>query len=1082
MRVYVKLLSVFVLFLYSCTLFYPPAVAKVISDNMNNTNEPAVTSNPVGDIITNHFFGVALAVDRNYGYWSTNGNSFTKFSHGDGANLAINASVNLLYYGRDDFSHVSSTQTMVYVVDTTVPTVTITQPSGNIFVNQNSYTVMGTAHDNVGLKGVYFRRNGSAFYQLDNPSNWSTNLTDLPEGSNIIEVYAKDISGNTGLIQSVVIAVHTGAPVVTVTSSNITNNVPIDVTLSVDKNYGYWSTNGLSSFVQFDSNTNVSIIISNNAELLYYGDDTIGNSSLPNTIHYMVDMNAPVVTSDYPNDTTNSQPFDVTLSVNENYGYWSTNGVSSFIQFLSNSSCILTVSNDTTTLYYYGSDFLDNTSLTQTVVYTIDTNIPNITLSLSNSLVTNVPFTLTLSVDKNYGYWSTNGLSSFVQFDSNTTVNLHISNDTTLYYYGEDVLGNKNATQSLTYTFDTTVPIISDNYSNTFTTNKAFDVTLTVSENYGYWSTNGSGYAQFGSNITFGITTNLSTNSLSYYGADLAGNTSVTQGVFYIFDFDAPIISVDHANDINFKDPFTVVLSNNEATGYWSTNGSANFEKFNYPATINIIISNTTTLFYYGEDSLNTSVTQSVIYMWDTNAPIIINNYPNNFTNNKVFDVVLSVDENNGYWSTNGSAFSSFSSNANTSITISNYTFLYYYGQDTCGNTSLTQNVVYTLKTNQMQFTAFDGASNDRFGSSVAVSADGNTFVVGSPYDDDNGTDSGSVYYFHWNGLLWQTNKFTASDGESSDQFGNSVAVSADGNTFVVGSLYDDDNGTDSGSVYYFHWNGSLWQTNKFIASDGANGDNFGCSVAVSADGNTFVVGSPYDNDNGLYSGSVYRFHWNGSLWQTNKFIASDGASSNYFGYSVVVSSNGNTFVVGSLGDDDNGADSGSVYYFHLSDSSGQTNKFIVSDGASGDKFGYSVAVSADGNTFVAGSPYNDSGSVYRFHWNGSLWQTNKFIASDGATGDKFGSSVAVSVDGNTFVVGSPYNDDNGSDSGSVYRCYWDGSSWQTNKITAYNGANSDYFGCSVSMSSNGNMLVIGNKNNDTVASQAGAVYRVFVP
>jgi len=102
----------------------------------------------------------------------------------------------------------------------------------------------------------------------------------------------------------------------------------------------------------------------------------------------------------------------------------------------------------------------------------------------------------------------------------------------------------------------------------------------------------------------------------------------------------------------------------------------------------------------------------------------------------------------------------------------------------------------------------------------------------------------------------------------------------------------------------------------KLVASDGAMGDIFGYSVALSGD--TAVIGAYYVDDNGTDSGSAYSFRFNGSTWvQEAKLLASDGAAGDYFCFSVAIS--GDTAVIGAYGDDDKGSRSGSAYIFGLS-------------------------------------------------------------------------------------------------------------------------------------------------------------------
>ena len=317
------------------------------------------------------------------------------------------------------------------------------------------------------------------------------------------------------------------------------------------------------------------------------------------------------------------------------------------------------------------------------------------------------------------------------------------------------------------------------------------------------------------------------------------------------------------------------------------------------------------------------------------------------------------------------------------------------------------------------KLTASDGTSGDRFGWSVAV--DGDTAVAGAYLDDDNGSESGSAYVFTRESGVWsQGAKLTPSDGASGDRFGWSVAV--DGDTAVAGAYLDDDNGSDSGSAYVFTRESGVWsQSAKLTASDGAAGDRFGESVAV--DGDTAVVGAYLDDDNGSDSGSAYVFTRESGVWsQSTKLTPSDGAAGDGFGVSVAV--DGDTAVVGAVYDDDNGSDSGSAYVFtRESGVWSQSAKLTASDGAWEDWFGRSVAV--DGDTAVAGAVYDDdngssSGSAYVFTRESGVWsQSAKLTASDGASGDWFGRSVAV--DGDTAVAGAVFDDHNGTWSGSAY-------------------------------------------------------------
>ena len=294
--------------------------------------------------------------------------------------------------------------------------------------------------------------------------------------------------------------------------------------------------------------------------------------------------------------------------------------------------------------------------------------------------------------------------------------------------------------------------------------------------------------------------------------------------------------------------------------------------------------------------------------------------------------------------------------------------------------------------TENVKITDSDGVSYDNFGYSVAVGS--GRIVVGAFGDDDDGSASGSAYIFDLDGN--QLAKITASDAAAGDYFGHSVAVGS--GRIVVGAHGDD----GKGSAYIFDLDGN--QLTKITASDGAGGDFFGYSVAVGS--SRIVVGAIYDDDDGSASGSAYIFDLDGN--QLTKITASDAVADDNFGISVAVGSG--RIVVGAHRDDDNGTDSGSAYIFDLDGN--QLTKITASDGAGGDRFGYSVAVGS-GRIVVGAYLDDNNGSAYIFDLDGN--QLTKITASDGAGGDFFGRSVAV--ESGRIVVGA-FSDDN---KGSAY-------------------------------------------------------------
>jgi len=325
----------------------------------------------------------------------------------------------------------------------------------------------------------------------------------------------------------------------------------------------------------------------------------------------------------------------------------------------------------------------------------------------------------------------------------------------------------------------------------------------------------------------------------------------------------------------------------------------------------------------------------------------------------------------------------------------------------------------------QAKLTPSGAAIEDHIGCSVAI--DGDYIVIGAFGDDDNGESSGSAYIFVRSGITWtQQTKITASDGAAFDFFGMSVSISGD--YVVIGAQDDDDNGPESGSVYVFHRSGTNWaQQVKITAPDGEAEDRFGYSVSI--DGDYAVVGAFGDDDNGDESGSAYVYHRSGTSWsQQAKITASDAAAYNWFSRSVSISED--YLVIGSPWDDDNGVYSGSAYLFHRSGTNWtEQAKIIASDGAADDEFGRDVSI--DGDNVVIGACHDDdngydSGSAYIFHRSETSWtEQEKITASDGADNDYFGWPVSIS--GDHVLIGASYDDDNGDDSGSAYIYYNDG-------------------------------------------------------
>ena len=304
--------------------------------------------------------------------------------------------------------------------------------------------------------------------------------------------------------------------------------------------------------------------------------------------------------------------------------------------------------------------------------------------------------------------------------------------------------------------------------------------------------------------------------------------------------------------------------------------------------------------------------------------------------------------------------------------------------------------------TQQQKLTTDDGAVEHRFGRSVSIQ--GGRAVIGANGSGLDNSRPGSAYIFEQdaNGTWTQRQKLTADDGEARDGFGHSVSISGD--RTIVGVPLDDDNGDKLGSAYIFEQdaNGTWTQQQKLTADDGAADDEFGHSVSIAGD--FAIVGAPLDDDGADSSGSAYIFERDGSgNWsQLQKITASDGDRIDLFGYSVSISERFAT--VGAIHDDDNGIYSGSVYIFSR-DGAGvwsQIQKLIASDGEGGDNFGWNVSLSE--NTLLVSAPSDSdidtsSGAAYIFE----LPPNQAPIARDGTAStneDEALSSSVMATDG----------------------------------------------------------------------------------
>jgi hypothetical protein len=305
-------------------------------------------------------------------------------------------------------------------------------------------------------------------------------------------------------------------------------------------------------------------------------------------------------------------------------------------------------------------------------------------------------------------------------------------------------------------------------------------------------------------------------------------------------------------------------------------------------------------------------------------------------------------------------------------------------------------------------------------GWSVALSNDGNTAIVGGYRD--NGYN-GAAWVFTRSGGVWsqQGSKLVGTGGVGQTYQGWSVGLSADGNTAIVGGSYDM-GGT--GAAWVFTRSGDVWnqQGSKLVGTGAVGAAAQGNSVALSADGNTAIVGGPEDNPDIYFppGGAAWVFTRSGGVWnqQGSKLVGTGAVMGAAQGNSVALSADGNTAMVG--GGWDHFVE-GAAWVFTRSDGEwSQQGSKLVGTGAVGPAGqGWSVALSADGNVAIVGGPVDSgccAGAAWAFTRSGGVWsQWGGKLVGSGAVGGaaEQGHSVALSADGITAIVGGP--GDNGS-------------------------------------------------------------------
>lgn len=400
----------------------------------------------------------------------------------------------------------------------------------------------------------------------------------------------------------------------------------------------------------------------------------------------------------------------------------------------------------------------------------------------------------------------------------------------------------------------------------------------------------------------------------------------------------------------------------------------------------------------------------------------------------------------------------------------------------------------------QSKPTGSTGAPQDDIGQSVAISADGNTAIVGMPGHDTQVANAlGRAIVYVRTGATWTEQQILlASDGGGADAFGFSVDISANGTVAVIGAFgwENNDDGDGRGAAYVFRRTGGAWVQEKILtAADGTKFDKFGTAVAISGEGNHILVGATGEDSptaTVLGNGAVYAYTYGGgTTWtETAKirpFADYQNDAFHLFGASIALSFNGTTAVIGAPGADPIFMDEGTAYVYTRAGNAWTkiaTLTDIESD--SGAAFGSSVATDNNGSVVMVGAPYadgaaEDSGVVVTYNLFAGNYLFNQRITGPGTHSAHFGASVTLNGnDGRVAVIGAPGDNASGIFSGAGY-VYLRGNNqaWgQYAKLVPNDSAAGDNFGMSLDISADRLTVLGGSPNN----LNKGAAYVFYDP
>lgn len=334
--------------------------------------------------------------------------------------------------------------------------------------------------------------------------------------------------------------------------------------------------------------------------------------------------------------------------------------------------------------------------------------------------------------------------------------------------------------------------------------------------------------------------------------------------------------------------------------------------------------------------------------------------------------------------------------------------------------------------------------SQSNYGVSFAISSNSSTIVVGAP-----NSNQGTVYIYQQNESGWNYSSNFTYIGNNGDQFGKSVALSSNGSVIVVGAPGTNLN---RGSAFVYNYTNDTWIQQNQLNPDSSTQEFFGSNVAISLDGNTVAISAHGSNQS---QGGAYLYRWTSPTWTKETILTTNGETN--LGLNMILAQDGNTVI---LANPSSNNSQGTVLAYKYFNNIWNTNKFVEINSSFNNRYGIGVAISSNADILAIGSPGSNQnqGSVYVYRWN-SVWDTptQLFINEPGIS---FGNPLAMSADGNKMIIGAITSNEN---QGAAFIYKWTGTTWiQEKKLFASDGRPKDNYGSFLTMSTDGNSIVIG--------------------